>query len=79
MHIGDDARAALLAYVPERPEIPAVEAHDAGVERMRVEIIVQDEINDPGAAGCAVTEQKRTAFAARVPASLAELHAQAPP
>jgi hypothetical protein len=24
--------------------------HDAGVERVRIEIVVQDEIDDPGAA-----------------------------
>jgi len=50
VHVRNDAHAALFADVPERPEMPAVEMHDAGVERARVEIVVQDEIGDAGAA-----------------------------
>ena len=60
-------------------EIPAVEMHDAGVERVRIEIVVEDEVDDAGAAVRAVAEQERAALAGRVPAALAQLCAQAPP
>ena len=79
MHIGDDAHAAAFADVPECAEIPAVEMHDAGVERVRIEIVVQDEIDDPSAPVRTVAEQERATFAACVPAALAQLCAQALP
>src|SRR5262249_34834301 len=79
MHVGNDPHAALLADVPERPEIPPVEMHDAGVERVRVEVVVEDEIGDASAAVYAVAEQECAALAGGVPAALAQLPAQALP
>src|SRR6266851_3728049 len=64
-----------LQTVPERAEMMAVEAHDAGVERVRVEIVVENEVDDPRAAVLAVSQQERTAVPARVPAALAQLRA----
>ena len=66
VHVGDDAQAAPLADVPQRAEVPAVETHDAGVERVRVEVVVEDEVDDPGAAVRAVAEQERAALPAAV-------------
>ena len=71
VHVGDDAHAAPLADVPERTEIPAVEMHDAGVERVRIEVVIEDEVGDAGAAARTVPEQERAALAGCVPAALA--------
>ncbi len=50
MHVGNHAQAPALADVPQRAEVPTVETHDAGVERVRIEIVIEDEVDDPGAA-----------------------------
>ena len=79
VHVGDDAQAALPADIPKPSEIPAVKMHDAGVERSRVEIVVQDEVGDAGAASDAIAEQECSAFTACIPAALTQLRAEAPP
>jgi hypothetical protein len=53
-----------LADVAERAEVPAVEVHDAGVERVRIEVVIENEIHDPHATLAEEAKQERPAFAA---------------
>src|SRR5688572_2508458 len=80
MHIRNDRQLALPADCPKPPEIFAVEANNSRVEALRIEIVVQDEINDARGAGrLVVTEQKRSALAAFATATLSQLCRQPPP
>lgn len=59
-----DGQAACLAVCPEFTEVAPIEPDDASVERMRVEIIVEHEIDDVCAA--AFTTSSRNAPLSRV-------------
>jgi hypothetical protein len=64
VHVGNHAQAALLAHILKLPEVAAVEPYDAGIQRMRVEIVVENEVDDPGVAISAISEQERSALPA---------------
>src|ERR1700730_10746794 len=64
VHGGDHAQTAALADVPERAKVPAVKVHDAGVECVWVEVVVENEIDDPRAALVAESQQERPALPA---------------
>src|SRR5258706_5008066 len=70
--VGDYAQSAPPAHVPKLPKVPAVEADNARVERMRVEVVVEDEIDDPRRGPVVATEQECAALAGRVAAALAK-------
>ncbi len=73
-------RSALApCTAPIAHEVAPVEAHDAGVEAMRIEIVIQNEIDDPPAAVLVAANQEGAALAARAPAALTQRTAQPPP
>ena len=55
MHVGNDAQATALADVPQLAEVAAVEPNDAGIQGMRVQIVIENEVDDPRPAICAVS------------------------
>jgi hypothetical protein len=63
MDIGDDGKATLSALFPERTEIATVEANYAGIQTVRIEIVVKHEVDDPAASITAGAQKKRTTFA----------------
>ena len=44
--VGNDAQRPGVAQRPERTEVAAVDANNAGVEAVRIEIVVENEIDD---------------------------------
>src|SRR5216684_4102117 len=79
MHVGNHAQAAAFADVPERAEVPPVETYDAGVERMRIEIVIEDEVDDPTAVFHGVAEEERAALTAGGAPALAQARKEALP
>src|SRR3546814_14610313 len=77
--VSDHAQRAFLAHRPERAEVTSVETHDPGVEAVRIEIVIEDEVDDPAPTAFLPSKQEGAALAAGTPATLAECAAQAPP
>jgi hypothetical protein len=50
--------------------VTTVKTDDAGVETLRIEIIVENELQNPHSVPTAPSKQERTAFAAVMPAAL---------
>jgi Zn-dependent peptidase ImmA (M78 family) len=72
-----DGEAARAADRPQLAEMPAVEADDAGIEAVRVEVVVKNEVNDPcGPARFLDPKQERAALAAFVASPLAQARGQ---
>lgn len=64
VNVRDNAQSAPPARIPKRAEKSAVQTYDAGVERMGIEIIIENEIGDAGTGPMTVTKQKSAAFPA---------------
>src|SRR6185312_9679900 len=65
--------------IPQLAEVATVEVDDAGVERVRIDIVVEREIDDaPATGGILAAEQKGAALAHAAPA-LAQLRKKPPP
>ena len=64
--ISHNDQTTIFAKLPQGAEVAAVEAHDARVEALRVEIVVQDEFDDPLSFPSTPTQEERPAFAAAV-------------
>jgi len=67
VNISDDVELGRATALPERAEVATVEADDAGVEGMWVEVVVQDEVDDLDPLVRASTEQECAAFANALP------------
>jgi hypothetical protein len=63
MDITDDAVSSHSTVLPQFWELVSVEMDDAGIERVRIDVIVEDELYDPLASPMIATEQKRAALA----------------
>ena len=50
MDIGDNGESPFLANAPERTEMTPIEANDAGIQAVRIDVVIQNEIDDPSAA-----------------------------
>ena len=48
--VGDHAQRTLLTHRPERAEVTSIETHDPGVEAVRIEIVIKDEVDDSAPA-----------------------------
>ena len=59
----DDIQAALTAVFPQCPEMPSIEPDDAGLKTMRVQIVIENEVQDMCAAIAAMPQKKGAAFA----------------
>ena len=49
MDVGDNGESPFLANAPERTEMTPIEANDAGIQAVRIQVVIQNEIDDPGA------------------------------
>ena len=69
MDVGYNCHVLCAANSPKHPKILAVEAHDAGVKAMRIEIIIRTKsLIRAGPFACEHgAEQERAAFSALVP------------
>jgi hypothetical protein len=47
MHVGDNRQPTRLAEIPQRAEVATIKTNDAGVQAVRVEVVVQNEIDNP--------------------------------
>ena len=77
--VSNHAQRAFLAHRPERAEVTPIETHDPGVEAVRIEIVIEDEVDDPAPAAFLPPKQEGAALAAGAAATLAERATQAPP
>jgi hypothetical protein len=59
--------------------VTTVKTDDAGVETVRIEIIVENELKNPHSVPTAPSKQERTAFAAIVSAALPQAGQQPAP
>jgi hypothetical protein len=73
VHVGDDTEAATSADLPELTEVSSIESDDTGVERAGIEIIIENEVYDPGNTTLAAPEEERTALSTGVSTALAQL------
>ena len=68
MHVGYDLQAIRCAEIPELPEMAAIKADDPGVERVRIDVIIEHEGVDATAPVAFGAEQEGAAFAREAPA-----------
>ena len=64
--VSNHAQRAFLAHRPERAEVTPIETHDPGVETVRIEIVIEDKVDDPAPAVFLPPKQKGAALAAKV-------------
>jgi hypothetical protein len=76
VHVGDDTYAAALTDVPEFSEVSPVKSNDARIERVWIEIVIQNESDNPRTSACSVAEQERSAFSAGKSAAFAQFCGQ---
>jgi hypothetical protein len=63
VNVGDDSERSPPAELPELSVVSSIEPHNPGREAMRVEIVIEDEIDDSRAVvPFASAEQKGTAL-----------------
>jgi hypothetical protein len=72
VNVRDNTDTSLFADIPKRAEIATIEAHDTSVQAFHVQVVVENELSDPGPRTLAVSQQKRSTFSLAVVASLAE-------
>jgi hypothetical protein len=70
--VGDHAQTAPPADIPQLAEVAAIEADDAGVERMRVKVVVEDKVDDARYVVPLVAQEERTAFPGGAATALAK-------
>ena len=70
MNIRHNGESAFLTEYPELIEIATVEADDAGIETMRIEIIVKNEIGNPGPVSPARSQHEGSALTGFVSTTL---------
>lgn len=58
VYIGHNGQATSLANVPQFAEMMTIKSNDSSFKRPRVKIIVEDEVNDVGAALTTIAEQE---------------------
>jgi hypothetical protein len=68
VHVGDDRQAPPFTQVPQAAEVTPVEPDDPGIEAMRVEVIIKNEIDNSGAPIRTPAKQERAALPRGVPA-----------
>ena len=56
VNVSHHCQSAGLAECPDLSEITAVEPDDAAVEAMGIEIVIEHEVDDPGALPIATSE-----------------------
>ena len=61
--VRDHAYSASVADRPEFPEVAPVEPHKPTVEAVRIEVVVEHEIQDPRALAVPMSNQEGTALA----------------
>jgi hypothetical protein len=49
VHVGHHSQAPPFAQVPQAAEMTPVEPDDPGIEAMRVEVVIENEIDNSGA------------------------------
>jgi hypothetical protein len=59
--------------------MPAVETDDTRVEAMRIEVVVKQELANPGTTAPPSSKQERTAFSAAVATAFPQATQQPPP
>jgi hypothetical protein len=80
MNVSHDREIALTAHGPKLPEIFPVKPDDPGIKAVRVEIVIENEIDDArSAAGLQEPEQEGAAFAGRVASAFTQPRRQSPP
>ena len=79
VNVPDDAQFPAPARLPKCAEISAVHAYDAGIERMGIEIVIENEIDDPGMGVVTAAKQKSAALPAMVAAAFAKFRDEPPP
>src|SRR5690606_5963050 len=79
MDAGDDGQGSRLAQRPQLAEVPAREANDARRQTVRIQVVVEHEIDDAGTTVLACPQQERTALARAVVSPLAKPGAQPTP
>lgn len=72
VNVRDNADTSLLAHVPKCAEIAAVESHDASVQALGIQVVVENELSDPRTGILAIPEQKRSALSLAVEAPLSQ-------
>jgi hypothetical protein len=77
--VGDDGKVAALTDIPQSAEVATVKTDDAGVQTIRVEVVVEYELNDPSAPRSALTKQESSAFVLAVTTALSQISEEAVP
>jgi hypothetical protein len=79
MNIGHDGHFPLLADLPQGAEVATVKVHDPCVEAVGVQIVVEDQVEDPGAPVAAPPEEERAALPDAISPSPAKVRHEAAP
>ena len=72
VNVGDDTQRPCLTQRPECSEVPAVEVNNAGVQAMRVKIVIEHEIDYAPPPFFLTPEKEGPALAGRAPSALAQ-------
>lgn len=62
MDVSDDAKAPASAYFPKRTKKAPVKMYDAGIEAMRVQVVVKHKVDNSTAVSFSGAKKKCTAF-----------------
>ena len=46
VNVGDDGALRTLYRMPQRAVVPAIEAYDAGIQAVRIEVIIEHKVGD---------------------------------
>jgi hypothetical protein len=63
VNVGDDAVTTTATELPQFGKFVSVEMHDAGIERVGIDVVVEDKLDDPPVPLPIVSQEKRSAFA----------------
>jgi hypothetical protein len=79
MNVGDDGKMPSLTEIPQGAKIASVETHNAAIQRVRVEVVIEDGIDYAHPPIAATAEQERTAFAAALKTPQPQAGEETPP